>query len=211
MHSHFPTAAAALNPASMSEPVVLLNGVWATQMFRRPGLAERVIERLVGGSARLLEICRSLDADALETSPADVVEVAREAMPIAMGHEGGATTGGPYSFASKFLHWTTRRHFPIVDSRARGAISVLQRRHGLRPLIPKATGDLPWPEDYPRWIAFYSDLIRSLAPGARKRLLDVDRDSQPEQDRQENSLLRVLDKVFYAGAEQASRDLSQST
>ncbi len=198
MHVHFPTPEAALDAASIAERVVLINGVWATQMFWRQGLAERVIESLRGGATRVLAVCRSLDPDALEHSPAKVVEASRIAMPIALGLTDANGRGGPYSFATKFLHWTMRCHFPIMDSRARTAINRLQRAQGMEPRVPQSTGDLPWQEDYSRWIAFYSQLIGSLAPHDRERLMRADRDSQPEPNPCENSLLRVLDKAFYA-------------
>lgn len=198
MHTHFPSPEAALDAASIAERVVLINGVWATQMFWKQGLAERVIGTLRSGADRFLEVCRSLDPAALETSPARVVEAARVAMPIALGLTDADGSGGPYSFATKFLHWTTRCHFPIMDSRARAAINCLQRARDMEPRVPQSTGDLPWQEDYPRWIAFYSQLIGSLAPRDRERLMRADRDSQPEPDPCENSLLRVLDKAFYA-------------
>jgi len=198
MHIHFPTPEAALDAASMAERVVLINGVWATQMFWRQGLAERVIESLRGGATRALAVCRSLDSEALEHSPAKVVEASRLAMPIALGLTDANGSGGPYSFATKFLHWTMRCHFPIMDSRARTAINRLQQARGIEPRVPQNTGDLPWQEDYPRWITFYSQLIGALAPPDRERLLRADRDSQPEPDPCENSLLRVLDKVFYS-------------
>jgi len=118
-------------------------------------------------------------------------------MPIALGLTDAGGSGGPYSFATKFLHWTTRCHFPIMDSRARAAINRLQRSRGMEPRVPQSTGDLPWQEEYPRWITFYSELIGSLAADERERLLHADRDSQPAPDPCENSLLRVLDKVFY--------------
>ena len=60
---------------------------------------------------------------------------------------------------------------------------------------------MAWQEDpvqnYGRWISFYSDLIGALAPAERKRLLAADQESPWPQFRRTNSLLRVLDKVFY--------------
>lgn len=197
MHHHFASPEAALSPSSIAERVVLLDGLWATQMFWKAGQVARVIETLTQHAHIILRTCRSLHATALEASPAEVVESARVCMPIALGTLVAGAKGGPYSFATKFLHWTTRCHFPIMDSRARAAINRLQRNNAFRPRIPSNTGDLHWTEDYPRWVCFYSELIRSLSPGHRERLLTADLESQPEPVPCANSLLRVLDKAFY--------------
>ena len=56
---------------------------------------------------------------------------------------------------------------------------------------------LTYLEEYERWINFYSDLIVGLRSHDRERLVQVDFDTQPPSYRIENSLLRILDKVFY--------------
>ncbi|KAA0217202.1 MAG: hypothetical protein EDM82_00060 [Cyanobacteria bacterium CYA] len=197
LHQHFSSAEAALDATSIAERVVLLDGVWATQMFRRPGQVSRVIEKLTERAGVVRAALRSLGPESLEARPTDIIEAARICLPITMGAVDASPAGGPYSFASKFLHWSTRCHFPIMDSRARSAINRMQRTCGIRPRVPSASGDLHWTQDYPRWVFFYSELIGNLSPRQRERLLTADLETQPEPVPCANSLLRVLDKVFY--------------
>lgn len=183
--------------SSAAEQVILLDRLWGTQLFRRTGQVKRVIDCLEKGEGRIAAACRSLRGDALESVPAEVAAVAQRLLPIAMGHSGPDQPERPYtpySFATKYLHWTTRCHFPIMDSRARLAICRLTQGHGDWPCIDKES---PGPEDYPLWIEFYSRLLRSLDPQEREDLLAIDYDTQPRGEHCENSLLRVLDKVFY--------------
>ena len=56
---------------------------------------------------------------------------------------------------------------------------------------------LTYEQEYHRWISFYSDLISGLDGAARDQLLKADSDSQKSPRPVTNSLLRVLDKVFY--------------
>ncbi|MCB9840499.1 MAG: hypothetical protein H6809_02465 [Phycisphaeraceae bacterium] len=194
MHAQF-HAPDSTDAESIAERVVLLDRLWATQMFWHRGLIDRVIDSLHIHAPRLLDTIRALPPDALEDSPDLILDAARVAMPIALARTSPQEPGGPYSFATKYLHWMTRLHFPIMDGRARLAINNLQRQSGHKPRIP--TSSLDWFDDYPRWIAFYSDLTRSIAQSQREQLIEIDTESQPSPGRCRNSLLRVLDKVFY--------------
>ncbi len=191
---HFPSPGAALEPATIAERVVLIDGVWATQMFWKAGTMPRVIARLEEHAAGMLPVLAGLAEDALEHHPEQIVEAANRLMPVILDAWEGAGGPRPYSFASKFLHWTTRRHFPIVDGRARSAIRRFQLERGLGPPVNAEGGDLA---EYPRWIGFYSALIRSLSPRDRERLRAADEGSQSGAGRQPSTLLRLLDKVFY--------------
>jgi len=188
---------AASQKVTIAEQVILLDRLWATQMFWKSGQVKRVIQSIEIGEGRIIAVCGSLRADALETAPAEVTAAALRLLPIAMGHaaaDGSERPYSPYSFATKYLYWTTRRHFPIMDSRARLAIFQMIQGKGDWPRIEKES---PGPEDYPLWIAFYSRLIGSLSAEEREDLLAIDYDTQPRDQRCENTLLRVLDKVFY--------------
>lgn len=57
--------------------------------------------------------------------------------------------------------------------------------------------DLTYICEYERWVHFYSDLLVSLADEDKEVLRQTDWDSQPQDYRRKNSLLRILDKVFY--------------
>jgi hypothetical protein len=139
-----------------------------------------------------------LQKDALENSPELIWGVASRIMPHILNHTPNCREN--YSFATKFFHWSTRHHFPIVDSRARGAINAMQCEHEVRPCIWKSAVGIPkgkYIEEYKRWIQFYSDLIRSISAEDRKRLIEADVSSQLSKSPTKNTLLRILDKVFY--------------
>ena len=123
----------------------------------------------------------------------------------------GASGRLNYSFATKLFHWHAPDHLPIVDSRAGKAIDDLRRKCGtdrerLKPDFSDANDASKIERrlsNYRLWIDFYSDLIRALKRrGDDRLLLDADRESlkslAPE-FYMENTLLRVLDKVFWHG------------
>jgi hypothetical protein len=199
---HFSPLEKALSPDQIAANVVLLDGLWQTRLYMEAGASDRIIANLSRQSEKLVGLLTELGPDALERRPAKVVHVAREALPAILEQEPGA--GGKhrqnYSFATKFFHWCTRVHFPIVDSKARKRVNELQAAAGVRPRVRSDTAamaGLTYVQEYERWIGFYSDLISALAPGDRETLMRADHDSQSPAYRVSNSLLRVLDKVFY--------------
>ena len=198
MHQHFQSVGHALDPNRVAERLVLLDGLWSTQLFRERGAASRIVRNLEANANRMIDRVCGLPANALQENPEQVVQAARELLPIILDAPGDHGKHKQfYSFASKFLHWTSRKHFPIMDSLARVAISRLQRLHGFQNRIASEMGDLDKLDDYQRWIEFYSGLIRSLTSEQREHLLTIDRESQRPSYRCQNTLLRVLDKVFY--------------
>jgi hypothetical protein len=176
----------------------MIDGLWATQLFREPRAVGRLI-RLYEEHRQALEAgLRRLRHLTLENDPVAVQDTAARMLGTlldpATGHE-------HYSFAAKLFHWHAPEHLPIVDSLARRVINSLQRACGQsRGIVLSDTAALERGEcvhEYGRWIAFYSELIRGLAPDDREALLEADKESLPVQFARENTLLRILDKVFY--------------
>jgi len=200
VHHYFARGGKKIEAGSIADQVVVLDKLWATQMFRRPGHTSKVINSIREHIDILNSECESLAPDALEHQPDRVAEAAIRLLPIVMALDESPASHSyaPYSFASKFLHWTTRHHFPIVDHRARGAIRKLYTGRTPPPVHSESSGS-QWREDYPKWIEFYSKLIRALPQSTRDQLLQHDLNSQVLGERCENSLLRVLDKALYWG------------
>ncbi len=184
---------------SVAERVVLIDKLWATQMFRKPGHVLKVIKCLERNEQQIVDECSKLPLDVIERDPDRLVRVAERAMPIALGKDSDQTDlklYQPYSFATKYLHWISGGRFPIVDSYARQAVNLLQRRHKRQPRVWAGQGE--WTSDYPRWIRFYGEqLLPTLDPATRNRLIEADIHSQACANQIRNTLLRVLDKVFY--------------
>lgn len=202
LHNAFPDLERALDPETIEERVLLVDGLWRTQLFREKGAVERISENLSRQNRTLCEQLNRLQANDLETVPDKVLEAAQAAMPVILHQSADPSAGHRenYSFATKFFHWCTRCHFPIMDGNARAQINALQRRHGVRHPVLKSTaemGGLTYVGEYERWIHFYSDLIFGLSAADRERLLKVDHDSLPGRYRYSNSLLRILDKYFW--------------
>ena len=82
-----------------------------------------------------------------------------------------------------------------MDSRAWASIVRLPKPNPLAERAKK--GEATYEGQYKRWIHFYSSLIARLPKEERERLIQEDLNSQPEPLRFNNTLLRVLDKVFY--------------
>jgi len=202
LDAHFSPLAKALDPHEVAANVVLLDGLWQTRLYMEAGASDRIVANLSRQSERLLQLLRELKADSLERDPDGVVCVAGEVLPVILEQDPGASGKHRqnYSFATKFFHWCTRAHFPIVDSRARKRINGLQAAAGVRPRVRSDTAammGLTYVKEYERWIGFYSDLISGLSHAGRETLIRADHDSQAPAHRISNSLLRVLDKAFY--------------
>lgn len=195
IHQHFSSAAAALEPSTVAERVVLLDALWSTQMFRESGAHARVIASIRAHGERVLERVSMLGPAELEGAGPEPGRAATELLPLFLGVDERGGGRKHYSFASKFLHWLTRVHFPSVDSRVRTAVLALQRAHGGPGLIPTEWSS---PEqDYQLWIRLYRELLGSMTAEERARMLETDLGSQTGCRRYQNSLLRIWDKVFY--------------
>jgi hypothetical protein len=180
------------------ERVVVLDGLWGTRLYMESGSADRIAESISKNARSIIRLTNELAEGALEKSPGNVCKVATEIMRHVLNHTPDCREN--YSFATKFFHWSTRHHFPIVDSKARVAINAIQKDKKVRPRIRKSIVGIPkgkYIEEYAQWIHFYSDLIRSISAENRQRLIKVDAESQASDSSTGNTLLRVLDKVFY--------------
>jgi len=200
LHGAFPDLVTSLETNTLAERVILVDGLWGTNLAMERGAADRIIENLVLNKGRLLDLVARLTEDALESKPEEVWRITEQAMPVIL--EQSSERNSDYrenlSFATKFFHWCTRRHFPIVDKNARARINALQKSVGVRPVIrayPPDKGKRLG--EYRLWIEFYSDLIHGLGLDDRRRLEKGDYDSLPSRYRFSNSLLRILDKYFW--------------
>lgn len=202
MHQHFGSPQQVLDPVTVAERVVLLDAVWGTQMYWEKGGTNRVITAIQLNAPMMLSAVERLAEDALGTSPESVTKAADELLPVILNAPHAEGKGKQhYSFATKFLHWTTRVHFPVMDRRARESIRRLQRTLRIRDRIPAQAGDRPWRDDYPRWITFYSRLIGEMSPSERELLVEADWETHRSELRYRNTLLRIWDKVFYTLAD----------
>jgi hypothetical protein len=192
----------ALAPDSVHKQVVLLDSLWGTRLYIERGASDRIASNLATQSGKVIRALESLAKDDLLKRPEHVIQMAQQVLPVVLNQAGdnGQKYRENYSFASKFFHWCTRRHFPIVDGNARRTINRWQQQLGAQPRVRSSTAamqGLTYVEEYRRWVMFYSDLLYSLGTEDSEQLRRADRDSQVRQYRVENSLLRILDKVFY--------------
>ncbi|MCC6270868.1 MAG: hypothetical protein IT190_06290 [Microbacteriaceae bacterium] len=202
LHQHFDGIRRSLDAATVAHRVALLDGLWATRLFLQAGVPARIVESLNTHRPMLVAMLETLPPDALEDNPVHIIATARAVLPVILRHSAGDSERyrQNYSFASKFFHWVTREHFPIVDSRARRHINRLQTHAGASQRVRStvsAKGRIDYVADYECWVGFYSDLIAGLAQADRRALLRADYDFLPHGSRVRNSLLRVLDKGFY--------------
>lgn len=202
LKNHFPDNFMEIKPNNLPVLIVLLDGLWGTQLFRDPGVIETMVSKLSEQWPTICKVLSGLGENALAEEPRKVYEAATKIFPIILNKNFGHKQH--YSFTTKFFHWCTRNHFPIVDSRARKSINCIQRNHGIRRgLVLKTTeemGGLTYIEEYKRWIDFYRDLLNSLSRAECDRLLAADKESQEDTNAAlaiKNTLLRVLDKKFY--------------
>lgn len=177
--------------------IVVIDGLWQTQVFReKKGQARmlRLYEQNLGVYRDRLDQLRRIE---LEAEPEAVSEAAAQIMETLLEDASGGKKH--YSFATKLFHWHAPHHLPIVDSRACKAIQELQREWDERRDMWVLRVGTEWAKDYPRWIEFYTRLLRKLPQSEQDQLLAADRASLPSQFQfaRPNTLLRVLDKAFY--------------
>ena len=190
-----------LPPDEVLSAFMLLDRTWATRLGLDHGAVEELASRYAASRNRYQACFRRLRRASIEERPDLVHETATLLLETLLDPAGGGPVKQHYSFASKVFHWHAREHLPIVDSRARHAINALQRECGVRQgRVLASTAEMPgetYAQEYHRWVAFYSQLLRMLGPADRQQLLAADRESLPSRFRIENTLVRVLDKVFY--------------
>ena len=202
LDQHFRSLPDTLAPTTVAERVVLLDALWGTRLYMDSGSTDRIVTSLAGSAAMLIDSLSRLGPDTLVEEPECVIAAVVRVFPVILSQGGGSDDGfrQNYSFASKFFHWATRVHFPIVDKWARARINEIQRERAVKQIVRSSTAamaGLTYIDEYSRWIWFYSDLINDLPQSDRHRFLREDCDSQPPTYRIKNSLLRILDKVFY--------------
>lgn len=201
----------AADTQGIAERVVLIDALWQTQMVKERGALARVIRGIVENASMIQAELAALQPRDLLTDPTRVETAARRLLPAVLDAKGENGEPGKrhYSFATKFLHWTMREHFPIVDFRARRAVNALQRRAGAANRVPSMLRCHPT-DDYALWIRFYSALVRDMGPEA-ERLQKFDREGSPARPARPSSLLRVLDKVFYVYGAPAPSGIKRDT
>lgn len=190
---------APLRPGEARQALDLLDFLWNTRLAFDRGALKALSAAYERNRQAYVNRFAALRRLRPEESPPEVYAIGKEALATLL------STGGRvkkhYSFATKVFHWHAREHLPIVDSRARRAINALQRSCGLRrDIVLSSTGEMgrrTYVEEYGRWLAFYSQIMGALTRADRERLLAADRESLPPAFTLENSLLRVLDKVFW--------------
>ena len=195
VHQHFSRPEEVLDSPTIHERVVLLDAVWATQLFRDPGAHDRITGSLITHADQIHDAIGSLHQHALEQEPDRVVQASRVILQILLRTSEGKVGKAHYSFATKFMHWITRNHFPIVDSKARAAVNSLQRARQEPNRIMAHWVDPR--DDYERWVQFYSRLLGAMSSEERARFHETDQQSQKFGPIRQNSLLRIWDKVFY--------------
>jgi len=175
--------------------IVMLDGLWAAGLSRQGGELERMIQ--LYKQKQNMEVCqdclRRLQRLSLEKEADAVGEVAEEILDTLL-NPGKPGQRRNYVFAMKLFHWHAPDHLPIIDSKAGKYINGLFRL---------GHDQSVWEDDKNKWrsatrnlIRFYSEIVRALAP-EKEQLKTTDWDSLPEGFRRHNSLLRILDKIFW--------------
>ena len=197
----FPAYGKPLEPNKLGSIVSTLDRQMATQLFWQAGALESItsnLEKNVQGMNRQLA---RLGPHDFRQDPDKVYSLATELFPIIL--DLGKHHNQNYSFTTKFFHWCTRQHFPIVDKHSRRAISNLQSSEGVDSKTRiKISGDnaMTYIEEYRKWVDFYSSLLNSLSDHDSNELLETDISSQrrtAEHLMVNSSILRVLDKYFF--------------
>ena len=190
---------------------MLLDRTWATRLAFDQGALDVLTSAYVGNRDLYDQCFRDLREVSLEKHPERVYEIASKLLQTLLSPDGDHVVNQHYSFASKVFHWHAPQHLPIVDSRARMSINALQRQCSVRQgRVLASTAEMrggTYIQEYHRWVAFYSQLLRALSARDRQQLLAADRASLPSRFRLENTLLRVLDKVFYYRGGRAGSDI----
>jgi len=193
---HFQNLNKSLDPAMIGAGVILLDSLWNTNLRFADDDTNKIIRELSRKSVWLKKELMHLGREDLRLNPHKIVKMARRVFGVILDAKGVKLQH--YSFATKFFHWCTRRHFPIMDSMARKAINRFEKSCGAGHCrIPKFEIDEEHLDDYERWIYFYSKLMNSIRDADIAALLKADSRSRHSQLVQKNSLLRVLDKIFY--------------
>ena len=180
--------------------VVILDALWKTRMYEIETEREAVCRSLEKHWSMILQTLDGMKEFDIGSVPTGVFSSAQDLFPLILQAEGRLKRN--YSFCTKFFHWTTRVHFPIVDAFSRKSVNRLQVESGDGKDAIKADATTSpagnYVDEYFLWVTFYSGLMNSIPATDGERLVKADYDSQGLPERMENTLLRALDKILYA-------------
>ena len=128
----------------------------------------------------------------LQNNPQIIQEVANYILPMILN----PGTQNNYSFATKFLHWCTGKHFPIIDSRSRIAIRELTGNNILGQNNPDNLEEIL--NEYTNLINFSSHCLEENDWfGDDLVAFDLQQQTQFMNLAMCNTPLRILDKYFF--------------
>ena len=113
-HMHFSNLKQSLEPTNMLARVVLLDILWKTNVQMQPASLDHIARNLSKNTGMIRRVLAGLKEDDLRDNPNKVCDAAAKVLPCILQAKG--TKRQHYSFATKFFHWCTRKHFPIMDS-----------------------------------------------------------------------------------------------
>jgi hypothetical protein len=123
----FPPLEKSRDPETIAERVVIIDGLWQTQLYRKPDVRTAIIRSLSGNWAKIWGALRTLQAEGdLLCSRNAVLDAARGLLGYVVRPEGAKKESYEFVFATKFFHWCTREHFPIIDLNARRGLRRIQ-------------------------------------------------------------------------------------
>jgi hypothetical protein len=200
VRQNFPDNFAQINPNGLATQVILIDGLWQTRLFQDAGATESIILALRDNWPEICNCIAQLNENSITENPEVVSDVAEYVFGVILNIGQGHVRH--YSFTTKFFHWCTCTHFPIYDANALNGITrFLQDNqagdvYGIVQMVPNN-----WTQVYSAWVHFYSDLLDYLdAHDYVQILVEADNNTQANTNPAllvDNSLLRILDKVFY--------------
>jgi len=197
VYQHFLKIKHTFDPEIVGAGAILLDKLWNTNIQYSGDMKK--ICRALGEKCSFIEgELKKLNENDLKDHPEKIMDVASKVFPVILNGK----KKRHYSFTTKFFHWCSPQHFPMVDLKARKAIRSFQKEQ----LIAKQNlirnqesfddcDDCL--DDYEDWVYFYSNLLRGISEDDEELLKQADRKSKYPGLVVQHSLLRILDKVFW--------------
>jgi len=194
VYQHFLKIKHAFDPEIVGAGAILLDKLWNTNIQYSGDMKK--ICRALGEKCSFIEgELKKLNENDLKDHPENIMDVVRKVFPVILNGK----KKRHYSFTTKFFHWCSPQHFPMVDLKARKAIRRFQKKSSVpKNLTVKSSPDYSnYLDDYEDWVYFYSNLLRGISEDDEELLKQADRKSKYPGLVVQHSLLRILDKVFW--------------
>jgi hypothetical protein len=179
--------------------IMAVNSFWNANVDKEPKSLKYICESVFSKFTMINSIIKSIREYSLpinEKYLSELIKFVHRVAPHFLKAPNGKRIN--YSFTTKFLHWCCPSTLPIIDNLSARAINrIVGQKIIWVPGPNKITSIDLCLRGYEEAIRFYNDVLGELTEKEKDKLVQYDLDTQPSGLKEENTVIRILDKAFW--------------